>query len=113
MAQRTHVLLIDDLDGSSAEETMTFGLDGAAYEIDLSAANAGVLRKALAEYVIRGRRVSTSPAGSRRRSAARSAPGARALDIAVVRSWARDNGYAINGRGRIAAEILDAYAAAH
>ena len=51
MAQRTQVLLIDDLDGSSADETLTFGLDGAAYEIDLSAANAGLLRKALADYV--------------------------------------------------------------
>jgi len=67
MAQRTQVLLIDDLDGSSADETLNFGLDGAAYEIDLSADNAGLLRKALADYVAAGRRASSSRLSSRRR----------------------------------------------
>ncbi len=113
MAQRTHVLLIDDLDGSSADETLNFGLDGAAYEIDLSAANAGLLRKALADYVAAGRRKGTVRAGFRRGGASRSLRDAGDVDTATVRSWARDNGYAVNERGRIAAEILDAYRAAH
>jgi hypothetical protein len=113
MAQRTQVLLIDDLDGSSADETLNFGLDGAAYEIDLSATNAGLLRKALADYVAAGRRVSASRLGSRRRSASRALPTAHSADTASVRAWARDNGYAVNDRGRVAAEILDAYQAAH
>ena len=51
MAQRTHVQLIDDLDGSTADETVSFGLDGTAYEIDLSSSNATLLRKSLADYV--------------------------------------------------------------
>ena len=58
MAQRTQVLLIDDLDGSSADETVAFGLDGSAYEIDLSAKNANQLRKSLASYVSSGRKSS-------------------------------------------------------
>jgi hypothetical protein len=63
MAQKIQVLFIDDLDGGEAEETVRFGLDGADYEIDLSAKNAAALRKALARYVDPARR---APAGSRR-----------------------------------------------
>ncbi len=114
MAQRTQVLLIDDLDGSSADETLNFGLDGASYEIDLSASNAGLLRKALADYVAAGRRVSSSrlgvpppPVRPNRRSTA------NAADTAAVRAWARENGYSVNDRGRVAADILEAYEAAH
>jgi hypothetical protein len=113
MAQRTQVLLIDDLDGSTADETLNFGLDGASYEIDLSAANAGLLRKALADYVGAGRRVSSSRLSARRRPVARNAQTANAADTASVRAWARENGYSVNDRGRIAADILEAYEAAH
>jgi len=113
MAQRTQVLLIDDIDGSSAEETVIFGLDGTAYEIDLSAANAGLLRKSLADYVAHGRRSSLGRGVARRRSAAKPVPAASSLDPAAVRSWARDNGYAVNDRGRVAADIVEAYRAAH
>jgi hypothetical protein len=110
MAQRTQVLLIDDIDGTTAEETVTFGLDGAAYEIDLSSSNAGNLRKSLADYVANARRASGSRL--RRRGAARAASAGSGLDTAAVRSWARENGYTVNDRGRIAAEVLDAYRAA-
>jgi uncharacterized membrane protein len=112
MAQRTQVLLIDDLDGSSADETVGFGLDGTAYEIDLSAANAGLLRKSLADYVSRARRSSVSRGSGRRRIAPTALP-ASSLDTAEVRAWARGAGYAVNSRGRIAAEIVEAYRAAH
>jgi nucleoid-associated protein Lsr2 len=113
MAQRTQVLLIDDLDGCPAEETLNFGLDGAAYEIDLSGDNAGLLRKALADYVAAGRRVNSSRLSSRRRPLARMPQTANAVDTASVRAWARENGYSVNDRGRIAADILEAYEAAH
>ncbi|HEX4017703.1 MAG TPA: Lsr2 family protein [Frankiaceae bacterium] len=112
MAQRTQVLLIDDIDGTSADETVTFGLDGTAYEIDLSTANAGLLRKSLADYVARGRR-SSYARGITRRSAAKPAAAAGNPDTAAIRSWARDSGYAVNDRGRVAAEIVEAYQAAH
>jgi Lsr2 len=110
MAQRTEVLLIDDLDGSSADETVAFGLDGSAYEIDLSAKNANQLRKSLASYVASSRKAALIRGGARRRGAA--ATGAIA-DTADVRSWARSNGYAVNDRGRLSAEVVEAYRAVH
>ena len=44
MAQKIQTLFIDDLDGSAAEGTVRFGLDGTEYEIDLNAGHAQELR---------------------------------------------------------------------
>lgn len=112
MAQRTQVLLIDDLDGSSAEETVSFGLDGSAYEIDLSATNANELRESLATYVAHGRKAALIR-GAGRRAMSPTARGSSSLDTSDVRTWARENGYSVNDRGRLASDVLDAYRAAH
>lgn len=104
MAQRVQVILIDDIDGGDATETVNFALDNVQYEIDLSAQNAAQLRQDLDTWVNAGRRVS-----SRRGSAAR----ARSNDSAKVRAWAKDNGYDVSERGRISAEIREAYAQAN
>jgi hypothetical protein len=104
MAQRVVVTLVDDLDGGPADETVTFGLDGTNYEIDLSSANAARLRDALANFVANGRRAGRSTAGRRRAS-----PG----DSALIREWAKSQGRAVNERGRISAELRAAYEAAH
>jgi hypothetical protein len=110
MAQKVNIVLVDDLDGSEAEETVSFGLDGATYEIDLSAANAATLREALAGYVGVARKVT----GARRRSGGRRASNASAgASTSDVRDWARANGYTVSERGRVSAEIQSAYAAAH
>src|SRR5688572_7720336 len=118
MAQRVNVVLVDDIDGSEAAETVTFGLDGAQYEIDLSAENADRLREALAPYVGHGRRAG----GRRRSSGGRSRAGrssgasggsADGASAAEVRAWARENGWDVPERGRVSAEVRDAYAAAH
>ncbi len=111
MAQKTITALYDDLDGGEtpADETIRFDLDGADYEIDLSKANADRLRETLAPYITAGRRV-----GSKRRTskAFRTATGTR--DLVQVRAWARANGWPdIRDRGRVAAEILEAYDRAH
>lgn len=106
MAQRVHVVLEDDLDGSGADETVTFGLDGVNYEIDLSTKNAARLRDSLAKYVGAARR---TPARGRRGSRGRSS-GANASE---VRDWARANGYQVSERGRVPADIKTAYDAAH
>jgi Lsr2 len=108
MAQRVQVMLEDDLDGSVAEETVMFGLDGASYEIDLSAKNAAKLRDTLAKYVSNARR--TSGRGGGRRRGAR---GAGASDSAKIREWARGQGYEVSDRGRVSADIRAAYNAAH
>lgn len=105
MAQRTIVLLEDDLGGGDADETLSFGLDGHAYEIDLNAKNASALRKLLAPYLTAARRVShRQPSGGGARRSAGDGP-----DAATLRAWALEKGYAVNARGRVSAEIRAAY----
>ena len=107
MAQRVNIVLVDDIDGSEAAETVSFGIDGASYEIDLNSKHAAGLRDALASYVGNARKVGgRKPAGARRGSTT----GVVAKD---VRAWARENGYDLPDRGRIPADVQSAYAAAH
>lgn len=104
MARRIIHQLVDDLDGTLLEdgqgETVRFGLDGKAYEIDLSAENAAVLQEALAPFVKAGRRLGGSGA-PRRRSSSR--------DLDAIGAWARENGYEVADRGRISADVEKAY----
>ena len=106
MAQRIQTLLIDDLDGGEAAGTVRFGLDGAEYEIDLSAAHNDELRKALQKYLEHARRT-----GGTARSAARTRRGS-AVDTAKVREWARGQGLDIKERGRVPANVVEKYQAA-
>lgn len=103
MAQKVQVVLVDDIDGGSADETVSFSLDGASYEIDLSAANAAALREAFAPYVGTARRV-----GGRPRSGRRTAGRSRAAST-EIREWGRANGFEVSERGRISAEVRAAY----
>ena len=109
MAQKVHIVLEDDLDGSAATQTVTFGLDGTSYEIDLNDENAGALRDALATYVGHGRKVSSARRG-RRSSSASSGAGHSAKEI---RDWARSNGHAVPERGRIPSSVREAFEAAN
>ncbi len=119
MAQIREVRLVDDLDGEAADETVEFGVDGKNYEIDLSKENAGRLRDALADFVSAARR-----AGGRRRGGnaagtgtasggAGAAPKGRASidreQNQAIREWARKRGMKVSDRGRIPAEVLEAY----
>ena len=110
MAQKIHVTLVDDIDQSPADENVTFGLDGINYEIDLSADNAQALRDALSKYIASGRRAGGR--AIRGRGPAAAAATKSSSDVAEIRAWARDNGYTVHERGRIQAEIRDAYHAA-
>jgi hypothetical protein len=107
VAQRTHVILVDDIDGGDADETVSFALDGIEYEIDLSEERAQAFRGELEVYVNNGRRV-----GGRRKSRA-AAPAVAAAEPkpAEIRAWAKDNGYDIPDRGRIPADVREAYLA--
>lgn len=107
MAQRVNVVLVDDIDGSDAVETVSFALDGVDYEIDLSEKHADQLRKAFAPYVGHGRRTGGRRRGGRRSSSSSSSSnGASAADI---RAWARENGWEVPERGRVSAEVREAY----
>ena len=106
MAQKIQVLLVDDIDGSEAAETVSFGLDGVAYEIDLNSGNAGRLRSDLARYVAHARK--SGGAGPRSR---RDRPNAE--QSAQIREWARAHGHKVNERGRIPAKIVSEYETEH
>ena len=109
MAQKVKIILIDDIDGGEADETVRFGLDGVQYEIDLSEAHASELRAALNDYVGAARRSNSS----KQRANASSAPApSRNQEAAQIREWARENGYDVSSRGRVNSEIVEAYRAA-
>lgn len=110
MAQKVQVILLDDLDGGEASETVSFALDGASYEIDLSAKNAGKLRDVLAPYVSSSRKASAAKRG-RGRSAATGRTSR--TDTTAIREWAREQGLKVSDRGRIPSDILTKYESAH
>jgi len=107
MAQRRIVELVDDLDETLIEDggTQTFALDGKAYEIDLTSANAEKLRDALSPFIAAGRRIHQTPT---QKSSSR-AGGRPREDLNAIRQWARENGYTVSDRGRVAADIVAAY----
>lgn len=109
MAQKILIVLEDDLDGGEATETVSFGLDGTSYEIDLNKKNAASLRDAMAAYVGHGRKVANAPRRGRKASTS-SNLGASAREI---RDWARSNGHVVPDRGRVAADVREAFDAAH
>jgi hypothetical protein len=112
MAKKVTVTLVDDFDGDGpADETVEFSIDGVSYEIDLSAKNAKKLRDDLKQWIEAGRRV-----GGRRRGRS-GGPGRGRATIdreqsAAIREWARRSGHKVSTRGRIPAEIIDAFHAA-
>lgn len=110
MAQKVNIVLVDDLDGSEADETVTFGLDGTTYEIDLTDANAAALREALSGYVGHARKVTGGARRGRKASGSTSATGTNTKD---VREWAKGQGMEVSERGRISADVQQAYDAAH
>jgi len=115
MAQKMQVLLLDDIDGGDASETVSFSLDGVGYEIDLNDENAAKLRDALSPWVGHARKTggrSGGAGGGRRPRAARTGGGAGG-ETAEVRAWAKENGHTVSERGRIPGSVLDAYRAAH
>ena len=105
MAQRVRVDLVDDVDGSPAEESVNFALDGVNYVIDLSAENASKLRDALSLWVDHARRT-----GGRRTRGRRPTGDPTANE---VRQWAKSQGYEVSERGRVSNEIREAYQRTH
>jgi nucleoid-associated protein Lsr2 len=108
VVQKVTVQLVDDLDGSAAQETVEFGLDGVSYQIDLSSVNAEKIRDMLSDFVANARR-----SGLRKRAASAAAKGRSAAvdreQNQAIREWARKRGLRVSERGRISAEVLEAY----
>ena len=108
MASIVSVVVTDDIDGSEGAETVSFGVDGAAYEIDLAEQNRAKFAEAMAPYVGAGRKVSLRRprTGAGRQAAVR-------VDRAEIRAWAKEQGLQVSERGRISAEVMQQYEAAH
>lgn len=109
MAQRTIVSFLDDFDGTEATGTVTFALDGTAYEIDLSDKNAATLRDGLAPFVAAARKVKGAKGAKGTKAPAKPADG----KPAKVREWAAANGVEVNEKGRVPASVVEAYDAAN
>ncbi|MDQ7803083.1 Lsr2 family protein [Amycolatopsis sp. A133] len=110
MAQKVSVEILDDIDGSTAAQTVQFSLDGVTFEIDLSDRNASALRGELARYIGAGRRV-----GGRKARAAtgQSTTASDRERNQQIRAWANANGYEVSERGRLSSEVAAAYERAH
>ncbi|MDQ6933945.1 MAG: Lsr2 family protein [Actinomycetota bacterium] len=108
MAKRVNIELVDDIDESPAEETVSFALDGKQYTIDVNAKHATELRRALAPYVGHATAVHNRPGRRGRRSS-----NGDATSASEIRAWARENGWKVPDRGRVSSDVREAYAAAH
>ncbi len=112
MARKVQVHLLDDIDGSQADETLKFGLDGTNYEIDLSAKHADKLRTSLEEYIRSARRVGRGLVMSTARTARRGRPAkADRVQNQAIREWAKRKGIGLSDRGRIPRNIVEQYEA--
>ena len=107
MAQVTEVRLVDDLDGTEADESISFALDGVALDIDLSNDNAEKLRGIFAPYIAAARRGDGQPARRPQRLSTGST--ASREGTGPIREWAAVNGFTVSARGRISAEVMEAY----
>src|SRR4051794_16933004 len=115
MAQRVNVVLVDDIDGTDAVETVGFALDGVDYEIDLSDEHAAELREAISLYVGHARRTGGRRGGGRRAASTGTVAGegGGSASAGEIRAGARDNGWDAPERGRVGAEVRGASAAAN
>ena len=113
MAKQTTVTLIDDIDGSEADESVEFTIDGKSYEIDLSSANSARLRDALAPFIAAARRSGGRRSGSASAAPAPSRPSTDRELNQAIREWAVKEGMKISERGRIPSTVLEAYHASH
>jgi nucleoid-associated protein Lsr2 len=114
MAKTVVTQITDDLDGSNGAETISFGYRGTTYEIDLGRKNANAFDKLMKPYLDAARKVAAARSGRRGSSNGRRGNRSRpANELAAIREWARAQGYSVSDRGRISANIMDAYNAAH
>lgn len=110
MTTRTYSVLEDDLDGTEASKTVEFAFDGKRYEIDLNDKHVEQFEKALAKYVDAARRVGRATV---RPGGRQSGGGLDPEQRRAIRDWGQANGYAVGDKGRIPAEVVEAFQQAH
>jgi hypothetical protein len=107
----------DDLTQEAGAEPRRFSLDGKEWEIDLTDASYKRLEDALAEFIAAARPV-TSGTKAKRSNTRKSTTSGRSRirndgRAKAIRAWARDNGYEVSDKGRIAPDVIAAYDTAH
>lgn len=114
MSKKVQAILVDDIDGSEAEGTVLFGLDGTDYEIELSKDHADDLRAALEPFTTYARKISAPARKQRRAPGAASGTGGTGgnPDTVAIRAWAEKRGISLKNRGRVPAGIVEQYRAA-
>lgn len=113
MAKQMMVKYVDDLDGTPADETVNFGLDGAHFEIDLCDTNAEALRSVLAPWIAKSRKAAGVKKRVRRLTGTPTTTNYGSEQRKAIRAWAVANGWAVSERGKIAESVVAAYNAAH
>lgn len=113
MAKRTIQMLVDDIDGSEADETIRFAFDGVEYEIDLTTKHAEAFRKVVTPYTAAGTKVGRSQNLSGKRPAVSNDGRVKATvdpgQAKAIRAWATARGEKVTARGRIPEHIIDLY----
>lgn len=111
MATEVVTKYIDDIDGTEADETVKFALDGMLYEIDLNSDHAHKLRAALEPFIEHASNSSKMPTlGRPRKTAINTAEMlAQRSYRTQIRQWAATKGIKVSDRGRIAEEVVVAY----
>ncbi|MFH9421410.1 Lsr2 family protein [Streptomyces sp. NPDC017529] len=110
MAQKIVTIYTDDLTGEESAEaaTHTLAVDGIAYEVDLTPDSYDKLLEAIGPFLKAGRRTGRIKAGAAPRKTG-AAASAGSGETAKIRAWAKENGYEVNERGRVSADIREAY----
>lgn len=114
MAREYVAIVRDDLTGEKLADddvkTAKFAWEGVSYTIDLSRKNYEAFEAAIGQYVAAGTREGSAARSTSRRSAA---PRSGKEDLSAIRAWGKENGFKVNDRGRVSAELKDAYNNAH
>jgi len=114
MAVKYEMRYVDDIDGTELAddqvESIAFTFDGKDYTIDLGEQNAAAFREAISPYIEAAQKVSS---GAKRKPARKSTGKSSSGDTKAIREWARENGYEVSDRGRIPADVVEAYTAAN
>lgn len=114
MATVTRTFLVDDLDGSAdSVETVQFNADGVNLEIDLSPANATRLREKLARFVDAAHPVKPAKAPAPAKRGKATVVATNKVNVQEIRQWAAQAGLQVSSRGRLSADLVEKFNAAH
>ncbi|HZZ47526.1 MAG TPA: Lsr2 family protein [Pseudonocardia sp.] len=116
MATRTQVIYEDDVTGERiADEDVQpilWSLDGRGYRSVLTPERVAKFREMLTEFADCAEVVPMAQLASQRRRSS-SSPARPTEQNRAIRDWARKQGLPVNDHGRLPAQLIDAFNAAH